>query len=126
MKGNGDFVEEPKDVAQLLNKFFVDIGKNAAKAISPIHSRYEPPPSTYSKNSLFMSPTIPEEITNVITSLNNKKAIRSKDIDTCYIKISRVIIAPILSKLFNRCLFESEFPKCLKIAEVIPNFNCFL
>ena len=28
MKENGDFVEEPKDVAQLLNKFFVDIEKN--------------------------------------------------------------------------------------------------
>ena len=27
MKENGDFVEEPKDVAQLLNKYFVDIGK---------------------------------------------------------------------------------------------------
>ena len=30
MKENGDFVEEPKDDAQLQNKFFVDIGKNMA------------------------------------------------------------------------------------------------
>ena len=81
-----------------------------AKAISPIHPMYEPPPSTYSKNSLFMSPTTPEEIANVITSLINKKAIRSKDIDTYFIKISSVTIAPILSKLFNRCLLEDEFP----------------
>ena len=82
MKENGDFVEEPKDVAQLLNKFFVDIGKNMAKAIPPIHSTYKPTPSTYSKNSLFMSPTTTEEIANVIISLNSKRAIRSKDIDT--------------------------------------------
>ena len=55
MKENGDFVKEPKDVAQLPNKFFVDIGKNMAKAIAPIHSTYKPPRYTYSKNSLFMS-----------------------------------------------------------------------
>ena len=123
MKENGDFVEEPKDVAQLLNKYFVDIGKNMAKAIPPIHSTYKPPPSTNSKNSLFMSPTTPEEIANVITSLINKKAIRSKDIETYFIKISGVTIAPILSKLFNQCLLEGEFPKYLKIAEVILIFK---
>ena len=44
MKENGDFVKEPKDVAQLLNKYFVDIGKNMAKAIPPIYSTYKPPP----------------------------------------------------------------------------------
>ena len=123
MKENGDFVEEPKDVAQLLNKYFVDIGKNMARAIPSIHSTYKPPPSIYSKNSLFMSPTTPEEIANIITSLIYKKAIRSKDIDTYFIKISGVIITTILSKLCNRCLLEGEFPKCLKIAEVIPIFK---
>ena len=69
-----------------------------------------------------MSPTT-REIANLITSLNNEKAIRSKDIDTYFIKISSVIIAPILSKLFNRCLLEGEFSNCLKIAEVIPIFE---
>ena len=42
MKENNDFVEEPKDVAQLLNKLFVDIGKNMAKAILTIHSKSKP------------------------------------------------------------------------------------
>ena len=110
IKENGDFVEESKDVAQLLNKFFVNIGKNMAKAIPPIHSMYKPPPSTYSKNSVFMSPKIPEEIENLITSLSNKKAIQSKNIDTYFIKISGFIIAPILSKLFNQCLLKVNLP----------------
>ena len=31
MKENGDFVEEPKYAAQLLNKYFLDIGKTWLK-----------------------------------------------------------------------------------------------
>ena len=73
IKENGDFLEKPKHVRQLLINIFVDIRKNMVKAIPPIHSTYEPPFSTYSKNSLFISPTTPEEIANVITSLNSKK-----------------------------------------------------
>ena len=84
---------------------------------------YVQPLSTYSKNSLFMSPTTPEEIANVITSLNGKKAIQNKDINTYFIKISSVIITLILSKLFNQCLLEGEYPKCLKISEIILIFN---
>ena len=34
MKKNGDFVEESKDVAQLLNKYFVDIEKKHRKSYS--------------------------------------------------------------------------------------------
>ena len=55
MKENNDFIEEPKDVAQSLNKFFVDIGKNMDKAIAPIHSTLKPLPSTYSKNFFYVS-----------------------------------------------------------------------
>ena len=58
-----------KMYSTITNKFFVDIGKNMTKAIASIHSTYEPPPSTSSKSSFFMSPTTPEEITNVITFL---------------------------------------------------------
>ena len=73
-----------------------------AKAISPIHSMYKPPPSNYSKNSLLMSPTTQEEIAMEITFLINEKAIRSKDIDTYFIKISGVITPP----LSANCLID--------------------
>ena len=110
MKESGDFVEEPKDVAQLLNKYFRDVGKNMAKAIPPIHSTYKPPPSTYSKNSLFMSLMTPEEIANVITSVINKKALGllSENIDNYFIEISSVIF---LFYLFHLYFYPPDLQK---------------
>ena len=50
MKEN-DVCKKNKRCCQLLNKHFVNIGKNMAEAISPIYSMYKLPPFTYSKNS---------------------------------------------------------------------------
>ena len=77
MKENGEFVEESKNIAQLLIKFFVDIGKNMAKAIPPINSTYKRHILPILK-TLLISPTTPEEIANIITSLNNKKKNNTK------------------------------------------------
>ena len=43
--------------------------------------------------------------------------------ETKFLKLSKVIIAPILSKLFNMRFKSGVFPNCLKVAEVVPIFK---
>ena len=70
------------------------------------------------KNSLFLSPSTPDELITIISSLKDKKAIRKFDCETKFIKLTKISIAEFLSKLFNFCLTRGVFPEALKIAEV--------
>ena len=93
-----------------------------ADAIQPIESHKiqgisSVPSSLYS--SCF-SPTTDEEVADLISALSNKKAKRVEDIDTFYLKISKLIIPPLLCKLFNLAITQGVYPKVLKLAKVIP------
>ena len=75
------------------------------------------------KNSLFSSPSTPDELITIISSLKDKKAIRKYDYETKFIKLAKISIAEFLSKLFNLCLTRGVFPEALKIAEVVPIYK---
>ena len=74
-------------------------------------------------NSIFFSPSATEEVISIINALTDKKAIRNCDITTSFIKIAKIPIAKLLSKIFNSYLELGFFPDDLKIAEVIPVFK---
>ena len=70
-----------------------------------------------------MFPSSTDEISQLIENLNNKKTVRSNDVETRFIKYSKSIISPIISDLFNLCVNKGVFPNCLKIAEIIPIYR---
>ena len=75
------------------------------------------------KNSLLLSPSTPDELITIISSLKDKKAIRKYDYETKFIKLAKFSIAEFISKLFNSCLTRGVFPEALKIAEVVPIYK---
>ena len=78
---------------------------------------------TSSANSFFMFPSSTDEVAQLIENLNDKKTVRSNDVETRFIKYSKSIILPIISDLFNLCVNKGVFPNCLKIAEIIPRYK---
>ena len=72
------------------------------------------------RTQMFLSPSTPDELITIISSLKDKKAIRKYDYETKFIKLAKISIAEFLSKLFNFCLTRGVFPEALKIAEVVP------
>ena len=120
----GSHIEDPQYIAETFNNYFAYIGHKMAESIS------EPPQKlpisqlhTYSANSFFMFPSSTDEIAQLIESLNDKKTVRSNDVETRFIKYSKSIILPIISDLFNLCVNKGVFPNCLKIAEIIPIYK---
>ena len=74
-------------------------------------------------NSFFMFLSSTDEVAQLIENLNDKKTVRSNDVETRFIEYSKSIILPIINDLFNLCVNKSIFPNCLKIAEIIPIYK---
>ena len=63
------------------------------------------------------------EVMKVIKELKNKKSSGSDDISNEIIKCCSPVVENFLAIAFNKCIEESIFPKCLKIAKVIPIYK---
>ena len=60
---------------------------------------------------------------NKIAKWKIKKATRTSDIETKFIKYANPVISKFVSDLFNFCLKEGVYPDSLKVTEVIPIFK---
>ncbi len=69
------------------------------------------------ERSMFMRPSSPAEIGNVITQLSNKN--NSTKLPLKFLKYVKYEIATILCKLFNLCVDRGIYPESLERAKVI-------
>ena len=60
---------------------------------------------------------------NIIKELKNRRAKRTLDIDTKFIKTANPIISFFLSELFTLCLSTATYPDLIKVAEAITIFK---
>ena len=94
-------------------------------------SAHDKPPDSQSNlnkiknisNSVFLSPCTPQEVFTLITKLKDRKACRTINIETRFIKLANPVISTFLSNLFNVCLNTGDYSDSLKIAEAIPIFK---
>ena len=114
-------VVDDKNKAEILNKFFSEIGIKLKNAIIP--TNFDPLELIeYVDNKMKLDSTTENEIKNIIDNLNNVGAGHDQ-IDSKLFKSSYESIKEILLHLFNRCLSEGIFPKILKIAVIKPIYK---
>ena len=114
-------VVDDKNKAEILNKFFSEIGIKLKNAIIP--TNFDPLELIESvDNKMKLDSTTENEIKNIIDNLNNVGAGHDQ-IDSKLFKSSYESIKEILLHLFNRCLSEGIFPKILKIAVIKPIYK---
>ena len=107
-------------MANIFNKFFVNVGPNIEKSIPRIRKA----PLDYLKNSnpssLFQAPVTPDEIEIIIKSLNTKTSIGPYSIPVFLLKILSRHIAKPLAQIVNLSFEVGMFPSKLKIGKVNP------
>ena len=72
---------------------------------------------------MFINPICSDDVLREIDLLDNNKCNDTYDIPIRIIKLSKSVVAPILSELFNRCIIHGTFPTILKNAKVIPIYK---
>ena len=65
----------------------------------------------------------PSQVHGIIKNLDTSKACGPDLIPAVLLKKCSAEVAPVLSKLYNKCLNESCFPDCWKTASVVPVFK---
>ena len=120
IKSNDAIIDEPEEMANKFNEFFVNVGPDLAKKIPPSSKR----PTDFLKgnflDSMYISPTNEFEIIDIIRNLRNTNSKGSDDLPLSIIKTCDFALSSILAYLNNESFTEGIFPDSLKIAKVIP------
>ncbi len=120
---NEQTVSDPKQIGDAFCDYFTNIGPKLAKNIPPSNRTKNPPQGKHVEASIFLSPTDPNEVYYIISSLKSKASTGYDGISTKLIKDIKSEIAYPLSILINKSLQEGTVPDDLKIAKVLPIFK---
>ena len=116
--------EDQSHIAEIFNRYFVEIGQSLAQNANTLDSTDF---KSFLKNSVFdsivLNPPQPNEIYNVINTLNTHKACGYDNISSYFLCLGNEALAPFLSQYFGYFLKLGTFPGCFKVAEVIPIFK---
>ena len=117
---DGHEIKNDKAIADELNKFFSNIGKNLASTIPKPNLPYNYYLDKPQASSFFLSPVSLTEIENIIMSLKLTKTCGPFSIPTSILKILKSVLAIPLQLLFNYSFYSGTVPDQFKVARVVP------
>ena len=117
---NGRILDNPKDISEKVNDYFVNIGPNTEKEIPKVQN-ISPIKFLKERNQFNFSIAhiSNEEVLDIVNSLSNKATGPYRVPLKLLILISDLIIRP-LSNIINMSLFSGIYTDKLKIVKVIP------
>jgi len=124
MKDNrGNTINNPQLIANKFNEFFTNIGPSLA--IKTPHSTVDHKSylSGSFSDSFFASPTTPDDIINIVSSLKSSNSEGVDGVDVNVIEASIDLFASPLSQMCNISFSTGIVPDNLRIGKVIPMFK---
>ena len=113
---DGKLVDDPLQVSEVLNEYFVSIGPSLSANFSDWDQDDVLEPSF----SAWLRPTNAEEISQIVMSLSDSKGVGCDGINNKSLKIVLPVILDRLVIMINACLKNGLFPSSLKKAKVVP------
>lgn len=121
-------VTEVRDICEIFNAFFANVGSSLANEI-PLKYRIDPPitqvcgPAVCSAEMIDFTPVTTTEIGNIINNLSSNTSSGLDGISCKVVKCLKRVILNQLTICINKCLINGKFPDSLKIAKVTPVYK---
>ena len=120
---DGHLTSDKKLIADSFNNYFTQIAKKIKEKLPPTKKSFREFLDNPCRNSFFLSPTTPEEVKNIIISLDTKKATGPFSIPRQLLHELPTEISSILSDIFNQSFKTGKFIQALKHVKVVPVFK---
>ena len=120
---NGTFTENPKDIANILNTYFVNVGPELADKLPQAQKSFESYLTNPPIDSFQINPTNSDEVFEILNSFSSSNCEDPVKISPRVYKLGINALSNILPNMINKCFFEGYFPACLKLAKVTPIFK---
>ena len=125
-KNKNKIMENPKEIANEFNNFFVNVGPNLANEIEEPREKdgLDEKLINLNPHSIFISSVNQQEILQIVNKFKNKKSTDHTDIDMMIVKnIIETVVSP-FTHICNLSFETGIFPEKMKTAKVIPIFKC--
>ena len=119
---NNQTINDPKVIANNFNDFFINIGPQLADKIPESSITYQHYLNMPNKDSTYIDPTVPEEVTKLSNALKDSASGHDGFNRTIISVIFQTILGPLVH-IINLSLFSGVVPKEIKIAKVKPLFK---
>ena len=117
---NRTFTQE-KDIAELFNNFFVNIGPTLAKEIKTDHTDPLQYIESTPSNSFYLAPVTQTQVFTLFAGLKENKA--SLIVPKKLIKIATKQLSAPFTEIYNESILSEEVPEIFKISKVTPIFK---
>ena len=108
-----------------MNEHFASVGGRLAGKLAPLWRHFLEYVSKCKSpsSSFFFQPVMPQEVKLEISAISNNKSYGLYSSPTKLLKLSKDIIAPIISEIFNTSVKLGIYPSKLKMSKIIPIFK---
>ena len=120
LRVNGKIISDKKNIAETMNKFFVDIPKKIESKIKQSKKNFKEYLGNPFLDIFSLNPTNPNEIESKISSLKNNKANGPNSLPTKIMEECKKGISIPLSIIINLSFSTGIFPNRLKLANIFP------
>ena len=119
----GNITSDHAVIANIFNEFFVNVSNNITKNVPRTFKSSMNFMESRVGHSFFTAPSVPSEISDIISLSKLGKSLGPNSIPLKILKILSPVISPLLSQIINESFQTGIFPDKMKLAKVIPLFK---